>query len=92
MHVRNTIIGAALSAALVLTAGCATGPERVEDEFGNAVRQMQQAQTANPSAPVDGNALDHGDGQRANAAFESLRKDIGKPENVPQGIVINVGE
>jgi starvation-inducible outer membrane lipoprotein len=90
MNSTHTLIGAALAAALVLT-GCATGPEKVENDFGNSVRHMQQVQSVNPNAPVDGNAIDGGDAERANATFEAMRKDVGKPENVKQGVIINVG-
>jgi type IV pilus biogenesis protein CpaD/CtpE len=91
MNSSKTVISVALAAGLAL-AGCATGPETVEKDFGNSVRHMMQVQTANPSAPVDGNALDHGDGQRANSVMEAYRKDVGKPEEVKKEIILNMGD
>jgi len=72
----------AASGTLLLAAGCATGPEAVEKDFGNSVRQMQQAQTANPMAPADSNPLDHGDGDRINGAIEAYRKGASDPKGL----------
>jgi hypothetical protein len=80
-----------LTLAAGLLAGCAHGPEAVEDDYGNSVRHMMQAQTANPAAPADSEALDHGDGVRLNNAVEGWRKDVANREEVRQDIVINVG-
>jgi len=68
------------SAPLLMAAGCATGPEAVENDFGNSVRQMQQAQTANPMAPADSNPLDHGDGTRINGAIEAYHNSATDPK------------
>jgi hypothetical protein len=89
MRTCKTIVSLTLAAGLM--AGCAHGPEAVENDYGNSVRHMMQAQTANPAAPADANALDHGDGVRLNNAVEAWRKDVAQPENVQQDIVINVG-
>jgi type IV pilus biogenesis protein CpaD/CtpE len=91
MNATNRLIGAALAAAMAVTAGCATGPEAVEEDFGNSVRHMTQVQTANPSAPMDAKAIDHGDGERANSAIEAYRKDVGEREEIKQEVVIDVG-
>jgi len=68
------------SAPLLMAAGCATGPEAVENDFGNSVRHMTQAQTANPMAPADSNPLDHGDGTRINGAIEAYRNSATDPK------------
>jgi starvation-inducible outer membrane lipoprotein len=73
MTLSKMICLVAASSTLLLAAGCATGPEAVENDFGNSVRQMTQAQTANPMAPADSNPLDHGDGARINGAIEAYR-------------------
>lgn len=54
------------AAALTIASGCASGPP-----FGDAVRNMADAQRADPSAPhVDAGGLD---GQKAARALESYR-------------------
>ena len=90
MNIRNFHIGVLLAGGLAL-AGCATGPETVEKDFGNSVRHMTEMQTANPSAPADASALDHGDGERANAVIEAYRKDVSAPKDVKRDLVIGVG-
>ena len=52
MHTISNLRALFASAALLAAAGCATGPEAVEQDFGNSVRAMRQAQIANPSAPM----------------------------------------
>ena len=91
MRKLKIISGVAFAASLVLTAGCAHGPEAVEQDYGNSVRHMMQAQTANPAAPADANAIEGGDGQRLNNVIEAYRKDVSKPEEVKRDIVINMG-
>lgn len=82
---------ATLAVSMVLIAGCAHGPEAVEQDYGNSVRHMLQAQTANPAAPADTLAIDHGDGERLNKVIDGYRKDVSKPEDVKRDIVINLG-
>jgi type IV pilus biogenesis protein CpaD/CtpE len=82
----------AVSGSLVAAAGCASGPTVVENDFGNSVRHMTQAQIANPAAPVDNDPIDHGDGPRINAAVEVYRKSVADPKDIKQDIVIGVGE
>lgn len=91
MRKLNIISGLALAAAATLAGGCAHGPENVERDYGNSVRHMVESQTANPAAPADANAIEHGDGQRLNNVIEAYRKDVAKPEDVKRDIVINVG-
>jgi len=86
MTLSKTISLLAASSALLLAAGCATGPEAVENDFGNSVRQMQQAQTANPMAPADSNPLDHGDGARINGAIDAYRKGASDPNGLKEAM------
>lgn len=90
MHTIKNLRALAASAALLVAAGCATGPEAVEEDFGNSVRAMRQAQIANPSAPVDNNPIDHGDGQRINGAIDVYRKGVSDPKAVKQDIVMGI--
>jgi type IV pilus biogenesis protein CpaD/CtpE len=85
------ISGLAFAASLALLTGCAHGPEAVEADYGNSVRHMMQAQTANPTAPADTSAIEGSDGQRLNTVMETYRKDVSKPEDVKKDIIINVG-
>jgi len=78
----------AASATLLLAAGCATGPEAVENDYGNSVRHMMQAQTANPTAPADSNPLDHGDGTRINGAIEAYRNGAADPKTIKDEAII----
>ncbi len=82
----------AVSGSLVAAAGCASGPSAVENDFGNSVRHMTQAQIANPAAPVDNNPIDHGDGPRINAAIEVYRKSVSDPKETKQDITIGVDQ
>lgn len=92
MNTTKELLGIALAAGLLAATGCATGPEAVENDFGNSVRQMTEAQTVNPSAPMDVEAIDHGDGQVIENVVQAYRKDVAKREDVKQDIVINVGD
>ena len=80
-----------LAAAILAVGGCATDPTNVESDFGNSVRQMQQAQVANPSAPTDSNAIDHGDGARIDRVIDAYRKDVSDPKDVKKDIDFSVG-
>ena len=68
-------------AALLLTAGCASGPDRVEADFGNSVRAMRQAQTYNPEtrANPDLEAVETTEGVRMESALEAYRSTSSNP-------------
>ena len=92
MHTIKTL-RALMAGAALLAAGCAsTGPEAVEQDFGNSVRHMRQAQIANPTAPADNDPIDHGDGQRINNAIDVYRKGVADPAAVKQDLVIGIGD
>jgi ABC-type oligopeptide transport system substrate-binding subunit len=86
--------GAVLSAALLLTACTRSDPVRVEEDFGNSVRNMVKAQTYNPEAsrhpPVD--PPKRLDGTKGNRALETYRGDVARPAEVEQPIRINIGD
>jgi len=87
---KRIIIVAALAA---LSAGCETEKTRMESEYGRAVREMINAQVADPrtitspsSAPVTG-----ADPDMVNAAVNALRGEVSQPADVKRDIVVNVG-
>lgn len=90
MNALNKLKSAAALAAMTLVAGCAQGPVNVENDYRKSVQQMVELQTANPSAPADTNAVDHGDGERLNKVMEVYRKDVGKPESVREDIELEI--
>ena len=57
---------------MLTAAGC--NSNAVEADYGNSVRHMISAQTANPNAPVDSEAIDGTDAERAQAALEAHRQ------------------
>jgi hypothetical protein len=92
----NNKAATALSIMLAagLLAGCASGPDRVADDFGNSVRAMNRAQILDPVAannpdmtPVDGT-----DGARMENALKTYREDVAKPEQTRRDVVISIGE
>ena len=92
MHTIRNLHALVASAALLAAAGCATtDPNAVEQDFGNSVRHMRQAQIANPSAPADNDPIDHGDGQRINGAIEAYRTGVADRATVKEDLVIGVG-
>jgi starvation-inducible outer membrane lipoprotein len=92
MHIIRALGSLAVSGSLLLVAGCATGPEAVENDFGNSVRHMTQAQIANPTAPADNEAIDHGSGMRINGAIEAYQKGVSDPNDVKQDITLGVSD
>lgn len=91
MNASNKLYATFGAAALVL-AGCSGEPTQTQTNFGVSVRQMIQAQTADPSTltntsdePIDG-----GDGQRAEAVLEAYRTDVTKPEAVSNDVVVSL--
>ncbi|MEJ2137947.1 MAG: hypothetical protein P8Y61_00610 [Gammaproteobacteria bacterium] len=96
MNTNNTykmffLTGVVLAAAL--TAGCASGPTRVEADYGNSVRAMRQAQTLDPvaAAAPDTTPVMTTDGQRMENALKSYRENVGRPAAVSDTIDFEVG-
>jgi len=90
----NGLILPTLAAALALTAGCASGPDRVEEDFGNSVRAMRQAQTMDvvAAAAPDTTPITSTDGQRMENALQSYRESVGQPAAVQDSFDFNVGD
>lgn len=77
---------------LMLVAGCAT-KSNVEPQFGNAVRQVTDAQIydADAAANPDPAAVLGGDPERLNNTLSGHRKDVASPSSVDSPVTINVG-
>lgn len=77
--------------ALVPVALCAcTAYPRTEADFGNSVRQMISAQTANPG-PADLAAPEEGDGERLNTVVEAYRTDVSRGGAASQNVAVTFG-
>ena len=83
--------GTLLSTVILLVSGCET--YEVEEQFGEAVRHVVQAQKANPetSANPDPDPIDGTDSARAGAVLESYREAITKPEDRSDEVTITLG-
>lgn len=89
----NKITIMILAASLCTTFGCA-GKPTTERQFGDAVRQVMNAQiydtnaALNPDpAPVVG-----GDPDRLNNTLDGHRKDVASPSGVAAPVTVNVGQ
>jgi hypothetical protein len=74
--------------AIALTTGCASGPTRVEEDYGNSVRAMRQAQVMDPvaAATVDTTPVTATDGQRMEAVLQTYRESVGSPAETAKTI------
>jgi hypothetical protein len=90
----NGLILPTLAAALSLATGCASGPDRVEEDFGNSVRAMRQAQTmdAVAAAAPDTTPITSTDGQRMENALQSYRENVGNPAAIKDNFEFDVSE
>jgi hypothetical protein len=73
---------------LTLLTGCnSTDPVRVEQDFGNSVHHMIQAQIYNPQAARNPSTVPPAalDGPMAGEALNVYRKDVAKPSQGNQG-------
>ena len=76
-----------LSLSALITSGCGTiagDMTKVEEDYGNSVRQMVQAQIYDPNAanfPSRQGPMSS-DGDKAVRTLESYRNDIPKPESI----------
>lgn len=96
IHARSYLVLLTLVSGLL--AGCAeysTAPLRLEQDFGNSVRQMQAAQTLNAkkaSDPALVEPVKTFDGKKGEAVLDkAYRKDVAKPQEVKQDIIFNIG-
>ena len=83
---------AAVAAFVIVTTGCASN-NRTAVEFGDAVRQVNDAQVydTNAAANPDPAAVVGGDPERLNNTLDGHRKDVATPSGVDQPITISVG-
>lgn len=82
-----------LGALVVLMAGCtSTDPVRVEQDFGNSVRRMVEAQTYNPAAAAHPPAEPPQgyDGAKAKRVIETYRGDVSVPQEVVAPSLIEI--
>lgn len=84
--IRRTILGLF---AIVAAQGCATGPEKTEADFGNSVRQMIAVQKSAP--PATGTPSSY-DGRQAEKVLQTYRGTVGRPEQLKQDVLVNMGK
>lgn len=80
--------------AMLSATGCSsTDPVRVEEDFGNSVRNMVNAQIYNPNAAKNPPAEPPLalDGEKADKVLEAYRGDVYKPEKAERPISIRIG-
>ena len=72
----NKTLTIILAAGLLV--GCASGPDRVERDFGNSVRAMTYAQTLDPVAArnPDMTPVASTDGRRIENVLNNMREDV----------------
>jgi len=77
---------------VVMLGACTTEPTLTEQNFGDSVRQMIQAQTHDPSTITTPSTetIEGTDGRRAGNVLEAYRTDVAKPASVNEDIVISV--
>lgn len=80
--------------AIALTTGCASGPTRVEADYGNSVRAMQRAQILDPvaAATVDTTPVTTTDGQRMENVLNTYRNTVGEPASTSKTINFDIGD
>jgi len=80
--------------AIALTTGCASGPTRVEEDYGNSVRAMRQAQTMDPvaAATVDTTPITSTDGQRMENVLKTYRQSVGSPAETGKTIEFDISD
>ena len=80
--------------AIALTTGCASGPTRVEEDYGNSVRAMRQAQTMDPvaAATVDTTPVTSTDGQRMENVLKTYRQSVGRPSETGKTIEFDISD
>lgn len=90
----NSLILPTLTVVLALASGCASGPDRVEEDFGNSVRALRQAQTMDPvaAAAPDTTPITSTDGQRMENALQSYRENVGNPAAIKDDFQFDVSE
>lgn len=83
-----------ISLALILTLfGCAPGNTRLEEAYGDAVRNMVYHQIADPQAAAnpDAEPVAGLDGDKAERVLRQHDENVAKPEPVTNEIHLNIG-
>jgi PBP1b-binding outer membrane lipoprotein LpoB len=86
------VIGAIILLAILLV-GCASGPTRVEKDYGNSVHAMQRAQTLDPMTIIapDMTPVESTDGQRMENAINASRETVAAPAATSRPMEIVIG-
>jgi type IV pilus biogenesis protein CpaD/CtpE len=81
-----------LVAAATTLVGCAS-QTRTETDFGRAVREMINAQVADPTTLTNPSSamVTGADPDMVNNAVKAMREHVAKPDEVKRDIVVNVG-
>jgi hypothetical protein len=83
-----------IALAGLATAACTETQSVMESDYGNALRQVTAASSANPAAHANPSAalVESGDAETLNSSVTNMRKAATKAtEDVKRDIVINVG-
>ena len=90
----NCLMVAVVTACLTLAACVTTDPTRVEEDFGNSVRHMVNAQIYDPEAARNPpKAPPMGiDGVQAEAVMDVYREHVGDPKDVSKAVKIDISE
>jgi len=94
MNTSNTYLAAlGLAVVSLLLTACGSNPARVEENFGNSVRQMMRAQTVNPDAASRRTTQDPSttDGQMLEGALDAYRGESMQRGTVGGALDVGVG-
>jgi len=88
----NKKVFAMFGAAALMLAGCSGEPTQTQTNFGASVRQMVEAQTANPSTIANPSTatVNGTDANRIEAVLEAYRTDVAKPEAVSDTVNVSL--
>lgn len=79
-----------LGILMLVLAGCATGPTRLEAAHGSAFHAAKANQTLNPEAGQNLEPVEGFDGEAARATIDHYRENFAKPKPPPT-FAISVG-
>ena len=82
-----------VSALAIAAAGCSTDQTRTEADYGRSVREMINAQVADPATLTNPSsaAVTGADPDMVNAAINAMRGHVAQPGDVKRDIVLQVG-
>ena len=90
MNESSYICGAGMALWVLLMAGCATGPTRLESTYGTAYHAARVSQILHPEAPTNLVSVEEFDGQAAKHVLDRYRSMFEKPPP-PPSFAISVG-